>query len=48
MACKMVVVNFDKRERDLYYMVKYELKPDRQWKRQEMRIMRAIELGNMK
>jgi hypothetical protein len=48
MACKVLAVNFDKRETDLYYLVKYELRPDRQWKRREMRITRAIELGNMK
>lgn len=39
---KILRVDFCQRTKDLYYMVKYELKPDRDWKRQERRIALAI------
>lgn len=43
MVENMLRAGFGKRDKDLYYMVKYDLKPDREWKRKEMRIARAIE-----
>lgn len=48
MNCKMLRVNFSQRAKDLYYMVKYELKPDREYKRYERRLARAIAYSNLR
>ncbi len=48
MKCKILRVDFGQRAKDLYYMIKYELKPDREYKRREQRLARAIAYNNFK
>lgn len=42
MKYKILRIDFSQRAKDLYYMVKYELKPDRAYKKKEFKIARAI------
>lgn len=42
MKNKILHVDFTQRAKDLRYLMKQELAPDRQWKRQERRIAWAI------
>ena len=46
MKCKMLRADFSQRAKDLYYMVKYDLKPDREYKLREWRIAQAIACSN--
>ena len=48
MKCKMLRVDFGQRAKDLYYMVKYDLKFDREYKRREQRLARAIAYSNLR
>lgn len=48
MKCKILRADFSQRAKDLYYMVKYDLRLDREYKRQEERIARMIEYSNLR
>lgn len=45
---KILQGDFSQRAKDLRYMKRIELEPERKWSRQEMRIARAIERSNVK
>jgi len=44
----MLRADFSQRAKDLYYMVKYDLRLDREYKRQEERIARMIEYSKLR
>ncbi len=46
MKCKMLRINFSQRAKDLYYMVKYDLRLNREYKLREWKIAQAIACSN--
>ncbi len=46
MKCKMLRADFSQRAKELYYMVKYDLRFDREYKRREWKIAQAIVCSN--